>query len=126
MTLHLKHDAGLGLMSWFAPDDEDLPSEFAWGSGESREQGRLHSLTGRVGTSFYMSPEVAMGWARYNSKVDLYRCAAVQSMICSRLCQIGLVDSLRATKWRLTVLPMYFAVGKGYSSRQHWFKCVQS
>lgn len=36
-------------------------------------QSKLNSLTGRVGTTFYMSPEVAMGWARYSSKVDLYR-----------------------------------------------------
>ena len=30
-------------------------------------------VTGRVGTSFYMSPEVADGWARYDAKVDIYR-----------------------------------------------------
>ena len=30
-------------------------------------------VTGRVGTSVYMSPEVADGWARYDSKVDIYR-----------------------------------------------------
>lgn len=54
-------------------EDEELPTEFAGGSGVTRGQDRTQSLTGRVGTSFYMSPEVAMGWARYNSKVDLYR-----------------------------------------------------
>lgn len=35
--------------------------------------GTTLNVTGRVGTSFYMSPEVANGWARYDAKVDLYR-----------------------------------------------------
>lgn len=50
---------------------------------DMRENGRFPRLaslrhgvsdaTTRVGTSFYMSPEIMQGWARYDSKVDLYR-----------------------------------------------------
>ena len=33
----------------------------------------VSDATTQVGTSFYMSPEIVQGWARYDSAVDLYR-----------------------------------------------------
>ncbi|KAK9906778.1 hypothetical protein WJX75_007809 [Coccomyxa subellipsoidea] len=39
---------------------------------DSQHGSALGETTGRVGTSFYISPEVANGWARYDDKVDIF------------------------------------------------------
>ncbi len=53
------------------PDDEEASTPPH--RSELGKQPSLQEVTGRVGTSFYMSPEVADGWARYDAKVDMYR-----------------------------------------------------
>ncbi|CAL8462314.1 g1847 [Coccomyxa elongata] len=44
----------------------------AGAQADSQHGSALAETTGRVGTSFYISPEVANGWARYDDKVDIF------------------------------------------------------
>ncbi|KAK9831407.1 hypothetical protein WJX81_002476 [Elliptochloris bilobata] len=77
-----------------APAEEagQLPQEVAQGqshAGDSsdRRSGRGHhqrgmgaqpsDATGQVGTSFYISPEIRDGWARYDERTDLYSLGVV-------------------------------------------------
>lgn len=53
-------------------DDEELPTP-PLRTSQLGKHPSMQEVTGRVGTSFYMSPEVADGWARYDAKVDMYR-----------------------------------------------------